>query len=67
MTRMRCWAFTPDNRFAFSVTAPWFSHKRPINWGMPANENFGFLDPADISLADWFGNVDFTPTGDKRP
>lgn len=37
---MRCWCFLPDNRFALSITAPWWSHKKPRDWSIPANDNW---------------------------
>ena len=35
MTRSRC--------THLSITASWWSNRTPINWGMPANDNFGFI------------------------
>lgn len=32
----RCWAFCPDDRFAFGIIADWWSPKRPafpMRWG----------------------------------
>ncbi len=71
MTKLRCHAYTPDDRLALTVDAPWFSKKPPRCWGMPANQNieptlyaypsetiYLYLDPPE-----WRS---FTPTGGKR-
>lgn len=38
LTKLRCFAFTPDFHFAFGITAPWWSNKAPQSWGLPANQ-----------------------------
>lgn len=57
MTKLRCFAFTPDFRFAFVIQAPWWSNKAPQCWGLPANQYWP-------SAADDI--QDFTPTGGKH-
>jgi hypothetical protein len=52
--------FTPSDKPAVVITGCGWSKKPARNWGMPANENVGYLDHDDMTYRRdvWCGDFD---------